>query len=86
MAEDKEVIVTGGDGGGSGAMVAVIVLLLIIALGAFLYFGTNVFRGGGDTDIKAEVKVEAPAAQASATRQGSATLIAVEPVRRRRDG
>ena len=66
MAEDREVIVTNGDGGGgSGAMMAVIVLLLIIALGAVLYFGTNVFRGGGgDTDIKANVKVETPAAPA----------------------
>ena len=64
MAEDKEVIVTSGDGGGGGAMVAIIALLLIVALGAFLYFGTNVFRGGGDTDIKADVKVETPAAPA----------------------
>jgi hypothetical protein len=65
MAEDREVIVTNGDGGGSGALVAVIALLLIVALGAFLYFGTNVFRGGGgDTDIKANVKVETPAAPA----------------------
>lgn len=60
MAEDREVIVTGSDGGGSGAIVAVVLLLLVILVGAFLYFGTNLFRGG-DTNIKADVKVGAPA-------------------------
>jgi hypothetical protein len=61
MAEDKEVIVTGGEGGGGGgAMVAIIALVLLIAVGAFLFFGTNVFRGGS-SDINADVKVEAPA-------------------------
>ena len=60
MAQEKEVIVTGGDGGGSGAMVAVVLLAVLILVGAFLYFGTNVFSGGG-TDVKADVKVEAPA-------------------------
>ena len=61
MAKDKEVIVT-GDGGGNGAMVAIIAVVLLIALGAFLYFGTNVFRSGS-SDIKADVKVEGPAKQ-----------------------
>lgn len=59
MAKDREVIVT-GDGGGGGAMMAVIALILLIALGAFLYFGTNVFRGSGSSDINADVKVTTP--------------------------
>ena len=59
MAREKEVIVTGGDGGGSGATIAVVLLVLLIAIGAFLYFGTSVFRGGS-TNINADVKVETP--------------------------
>ena len=62
MAKDREVIVT-GDGGGNGALVAIIAVVLLIALGAFLYFGTNVFRGSGGSDINADVKVTTPAAK-----------------------
>ena len=60
MAKDRDVIVT-GNGGGNGAMVALIAVILLIALGAFLYFGTNVFRGSGSSDINADVKVTTPA-------------------------
>lgn len=63
MAKDREVIVSGG--GGGGAMMALIAVLLLVAVGAFLYFGTNVFRGGSSSDINADVKVSAPSAPAT---------------------
>jgi hypothetical protein len=45
---DKEVIVT-DSGGGSGAVIAVILLLLVILVGAYLFFGTNLFHGSSTT-------------------------------------
>ena len=38
---------------------ALIVGGLVVIVGVFLFFGTDMFRGGGDGDI--DVKIEAPA-------------------------
>lgn len=52
---EKEVIVTnGGGGGGSGAIIAV-VLLIAALVGLYLFFGTNLIRGGQDTNINVNV-------------------------------
>lgn len=63
MAErEKEVIVTdGGGGGGSGAVIAVVLVIALLVV-LFLVFGTNLVRGGDPTDIKADVKIDTPAA------------------------
>ena len=39
---------------------ALIVGALVVVVGLFFFFGTDVFRGGGDHDV--DVKIEAPAA------------------------
>jgi hypothetical protein len=51
---EKEVIVTNGGGGGSGAIIAV-VLLIAVLVGLYLFFGTNLIRGGQDTNINVNV-------------------------------
>jgi predicted metalloprotease len=62
MAErEKEVIVTDGGGGGGGGMVIAVVLLIVLLVVLFLVFGTNLMRGDGATDIKADIKVDTPA-------------------------
>lgn len=59
MAEDKEVIVTndGGGGGGAGMLVGVILVLAVLAI-LFFVFKDRIL--GHNTDINADVKVEAP--------------------------
>jgi hypothetical protein len=57
VRHDTTVINTGERRGGGGALIA-IVLLLIVAVGAFLYFGGYLSRGGDKTDI--DIKVDAP--------------------------
>ena len=61
MAErEKEVIVTNGDGGGSGfGMLAGVILVLAVLAVLFFVFKDRIM--GGDTNIKADVKVEGPA-------------------------
>jgi hypothetical protein len=61
MAErEREVIVT-NDGGGSGfGMLAGVVLVLAVLAVLFFVFKDRIL-GGGDTNIKADVKVEGPA-------------------------
>ncbi len=55
MAEhEREVIVTNGGGGGSGAVIAV-VLLIALLVGLYLFFGTNLIRGGSETNININV-------------------------------
>lgn len=44
----------GGDRGGGGALLA-IVLLIVLLVVAFLVFGRDML-GGGDTDVKIDVK------------------------------
>lgn len=51
---EKEVIVTNGGGGGSGAIIAV-VLLIAVLVGLYLFFGTNLIRGGADTNVNVNV-------------------------------
>ena len=38
---------------------ALIVGALVVVVAVFFFFGTNVFRGGGDSDV--DVKIETPA-------------------------
>jgi hypothetical protein len=38
---------------------ALIVGALVVVVAVFVFFGTNIFRGGGDHDVN--VKIEAPA-------------------------
>lgn len=58
---EKEVIVTDGGGGGSGfGMLAGVILVLAVLAILFLVFKDRIL-GGGDTNIKADVKVEGPA-------------------------
>jgi hypothetical protein len=58
---EKEVIVTdGGGGGGSGfGMHAGVLLVLAVLAILFIVFKDRIM--GGDTNIKADVKVEGPA-------------------------
>ena len=46
---------------------AMIVGGLVVVVAAFLFFGTNVFRGHGDADRDINVTIETPAAPAPAT-------------------
>ena len=61
MAEhEREVIVTNDGGGGSGfGMLAGVILVLAVLAVLFFVFKDQIM--GGDTNIKADVKVEAPA-------------------------
>ena len=61
MAEhEKEVIVTDGGGGGAGfGMLAGVILVLAVLAILFFVFKDQIM--GGDTNIKADVKVEGPA-------------------------
>ena len=61
MAErEREVIVTGDGGGGSGfGVLAGVVLVLAVLAVLFFVFKDQIM--GGDTNIKADVKVEGPA-------------------------
>jgi hypothetical protein len=53
MAEhEKEVIVTSG--GGSGGAIVAVVLIIAVLIGLYLFFGTNLLRGGA-TDINVNV-------------------------------
>lgn len=47
-------------GGGSSAAWAIVVIVLL-AIVAWFVFGRGMVGGGGDTNIKADVKVETPA-------------------------
>jgi hypothetical protein len=53
-------------GGGSGAVWAVLVIVLL-AIVAWFVFGRGMVGGGRDTNIKADVKVETPAAPPTKT-------------------
>jgi hypothetical protein len=58
---EKEVIVTDGGGGGAGfGMLAGVILVLAVLAILFFVFKDRIL-GGGDTSIKADVKVEGPA-------------------------
>ena len=56
--ERETIVATGGGGGGSGTVVAVVLLLAVVVI-LFLVFGRGLI-GGGDTDIKADVKIDTP--------------------------
>jgi hypothetical protein len=53
-------------GGGSGAVWAIVVVVLL-AIIAWFVFGRGMMGGGKDTNIKADVKVETPAAPPTKT-------------------
>lgn len=58
---EREVIVTeGGDRGGGFGMLAGVILVLAVLAILFFVFKDRIL-GGGDTNIKADVKVEGPA-------------------------
>jgi uncharacterized membrane protein len=56
---EKEVIVTDGGGGAGFGMLAGVILVLAVLAVLFFVFKDRIM--GGDTNIKADVKVEAPA-------------------------
>ncbi len=55
---EKEVIVTDGSGAGFGMLAGVILVLALLAV-LFFVFKDRIL--GGDTNIKADVKIEGPA-------------------------
>ncbi len=57
---EKEVIVTEGGGGSGFGMLAGVILVLAVLAILFFVFKDRIV-GGGDTNIKADVKVEGPA-------------------------
>ena len=59
MAERERETIVATDGGGGGGTVVAIVLLLAVVVILFLVFGRGLI-GGGDSDIKADVKIETP--------------------------
>lgn len=64
MAErDKEtIVVTDGNGGGGSSGLIAVVLLLAVLVVLFLLFGRDLLSGAADpTDIKADIKIDAPA-------------------------
>jgi hypothetical protein len=60
MADEKEVIVT-REGGGGGAIIAVVLLIAVLVV-LFLLFGRGLMNGNGTQDIKADIKIDTPAA------------------------
>ncbi|HYI47303.1 MAG TPA: hypothetical protein VEX35_02460 [Allosphingosinicella sp.] len=59
---EREVIVTeGGDRGSGFGMLAGVILVLAVLAVLFFVFKDRILGGGGDTNIKADVKVEGPA-------------------------
>lgn len=58
---EREVIVTEGGGGSGFGMLAGVILVLAVLAILFFVFKDRILGGGGDTNIKADVKVEGPA-------------------------